>query len=391
MRRFLPVSAAVLLLASAPAFAQFGPAGPPAVGVVTAQKRAVTESQEFVGRIQAIDKVDIVARVTAVITERPFVEGGEVAQGDLLYRLERAPFEADLAAKQATIAQVTALLRNATLAVGRAQSLLSTPAGQRSSYDDAIAQQANYAAQVKAAEAQARMSQISLDYTEIHAPVAGKIGRTTLSVGNVVTPTSGALVSIVSQDPMYVTFPVPSRAALELRNKYIPQGGFSAVAVKIRLADGSIYGQTGKLDYADPSVSPGTDTILLRARIPNPLRAGAKPNEPGNRDLVDGAFVTVSVEGVTPVQAMAIPRAAVMQDQQGSFVYVVDAEKKVVPRRIRLGANQGTLAVVNEGLADGETVIAEGLQRVRPGIVVNPAPIGAPPAATGAPPAKPQG
>lgn len=391
MRRFLPVSAAVLLLASAPAFAQFGPAGPPAVGVVTAQKRAVTESQEFVGRIQAIDKVDIVARVTAVITERPFVEGGEVAQGDLLYRLERAPFEADLAAKQATIAQVTALLRNATLAVGRAQSLLSTPAGQRSSYDDAIAQQANYAAQVKAAEAQARMSQISLDYTEIHAPVAGKIGRTTLSVGNVVTPTSGALVSIVSQDPMYVTFPVPSRAALELRNKYIPQGGFSAVAVKIRLADGSIYGQTGKLDYADPSVSPGTDTILLRARLPNPLRAGAKPNEPGNRDLVDGAFVTVSVEGVTPVQAMAIPRAAVMQDQQGSFVYVVDAEKKVVPRRIRLGANQGTLAVVNEGLADGETVIAEGLQRVRPGIVVNPAPIGAPPAATGAPPAKPQG
>jgi len=234
------------------------------------------------------------------------------------------------------------------------------------------------------------MSQINLDYTEIHAPVAGKIGRTALSVGNVVTPTSGPLVSIVSQDPMYVVFPVPSRTALELRNKYIPQGGFSAVAVKVRLADGSTYGQAGKLDYADPSVTPGTDTIILRARIPNPLRPGAKPNEPGNRDLVDGGFVTVAVEGVTPVQAMAIPRAAVMQDQQGPFVYVVDGEKKVQQRRLKLGTNQGTLAIVTEGLADGEIVVAEGLQRVRPGIVVNPAPIGAPPAAAAAP-SKPQG
>src|SRR5690242_8795757 len=118
MRRFLPLLAAVLLVASAPAWAQFGPAGPPAVGVVTAQKRAVTETQEFVGRIQATDKVDIVARVTAFITERRFVEGGEVAQGDLLYRLERAPFEADLDSKQATVAQMGALLRNATIAVG---------------------------------------------------------------------------------------------------------------------------------------------------------------------------------------------------------------------------------------------------------------------------------
>ncbi len=399
MRRLTaPLAAAMLLagaaIAASPAFAQFGPAGPPAVGVVTAQKRAVTESQEFVGRIQATDKVDIVARVTAVINERLFVEGGEVAEGDLLYRLERAPFEADLAAKQATVMQMTAMLRNASLTVGRAQSLLNTPAGQRSAYDDAVAQQANWAAQLKAAEAQARMSQINLDYTEIRAPVAGKIGRSSLAIGNVVTPGSGPLVSIVSQDPMYVTFPVPSRAALDLRNKYIPKGGFSAVAIKVRLATGAIYGQTGRLDYADPSVSQGTDTILLRARIPNPLRQGAKPNEPGNRELVDGAFVTVLVEGVEPVQAMAIPRASVMQDQQGSFVYVVDAEKKVVPRRVRLGATQGTLAVISEGLNDGDTVIAEGLQRVRPGVVVNPAPVGAPPlgAAPGAPqPTKPQG
>jgi membrane fusion protein (multidrug efflux system) len=381
MRRLALPFVVALLLAGAPARAQFGPSGPPSVGVVTAQKRDVTESHEFVGRIQATDKVDIVARVTAQIVERPFTEGGEVAKGDLLYRLEPAPFEADLAAKQATVAQMQALLRNATLVANRAQSLLGGPAGQRSTYDEAVAQQGNYAAQLKAAEAQVRMSQINLDYTEIHAPIAGKIGRTALAVGNLATPTAGPLVSIVSQDPMYVVFPVPSRTALELRNTYIPKGGFAAVAVKVRLADGSIYGQTGKLDYADPSIAPGTDTILLRASIPNPLRPGAKPNEPGNRDLVDGAFVTVLVEGVEPVQAMAIPRAAVMQDQQGSFVYVVDGEKKVVQRRVTLGRNQGTLAVITEGLKDGETVIAEGLQRVRPGVVVNPSPATPPPAA----------
>jgi len=391
MRLTRPALAAAMLL-SLPALlptralAQFGPGGPPSVGIIAVQKRGVTESQQFVGRLQAIDKVDIVARVTAVITERAFTEGGEVQQGDLLYRLERAPFEADLAAKQATVAQMTAMHRNAVLTTNRAQTLLNTPAGQRSLYDDAVAQQANWAAQLKAAEAQVRLSQINLDYTEIRAPVAGKIGRSALTVGNVVSPTSGPLVSVVSQDPMYVLFPVPVRTVGDLHTRYDRKGGFAAVKVRLTLSDGKDYPAVGTLDYADPSVTLGTDTITLRARMPNPLRPGAKAGEPGNRDLIDGAFVTVAVEGVEPVQALAIPRAAVMQDQQGSFVYALDAEKKVLPRRVRLGATQGTQAIVLDGLADGDSVIVEGIQRVRPGIVVNPTPAGPTPAAP-----KPQG
>jgi membrane fusion protein (multidrug efflux system) len=379
------------LLLATPAAAQFGPGGPPpSVGVITVQKQPVTESEKFVGRLQATDHVDIVARVTAALVSREFTEGGEVAAGDLLYRLERPPFEADLATKQANAAQMAAMLRNATITLGRAQALINTPAGQRSTLDDAQAQQASYAAQLKAAEAQAAISQINLGYTEIRAPIAGKIGRSAVTPGNIVAPTSGVLVSIVSQDPMYVLFAVPTRTVDALRNRYADRGGFTAVAVRLTLPDGRSYSRTGTIDYADPSVTPGTDTIMLRARLANPLRPGAKPGEPGNRDLVDGAFVTVSVEGVQPVQALAIPQAAVSQDQQGAFVYVVDAAKKVQLRRVQLGTPQGALVVLDGGLKDGETLIVEGLQRVRPGIEVAPSPAGAPPGGpAGAP--KPQG
>lgn len=376
---FVRLAAVLSLLAAVPALAQPGPPGPPAVGVATVQKRPITESSAYVGRIQATDRVDIVARVTAYITERAFVEGGEVAQGDLLYRLERGPFEADVAAKQATVAQTTALLRNATLTLGRAQSLMNSPAGRVSTVDDATSQQASLAAQLQANLAQLRASQINLAYTEIRAPVAGKVGRSALAVGNVVTPASGPLVTIVTQDPMFVSFPVAVRAAFDLRQRYADRGGFSAVRVRLRLPDGRLYGPIGTLDYADPSVSTSTDTLLLRARIANPLRPGAGPADPGNRELLDGQFVTVSLEGVEPVQALTIPRNAILSDQQGSFVYLVDAEKKVVLRRVTLGQSTADTAVIATGLAEGDQIIVDGLQRARPGAVVNPAPAAARP------------
>jgi membrane fusion protein (multidrug efflux system) len=385
-RLFLLLAPALL---AAPAHAQFGPGGPPTVGVVTAQKRPIIETSEFVGRIQAIERVDLVARVTAFIEARPFVEGGEVQQGDLLYRLERPPFEADLASKQATAAQMQALLRNATITLNRAQSLLAGPAGQRSTVDDALAQQASYAAQLLGAQAQAQISQINLNYTEIRAPIAGKIGRTAFTVGNVVTPSSGALATIVSQDPMYVLFPVPVRAALDLRNRYAKRGGFSAVVVNVKLTTGETYGEAGHLDYVDPSVAASTDTLNLRARIANPLRPGAKANDPGNRELVDGEFVTVTLAGVEPVQALGIPRAAVLSDQQGNYVYLVDADKKIELRRIQLGQSTATTAVITAGLQEGETVVADGVQKVRPGIVVNPTPFPPPAPPAAAAPAKP--
>ena len=315
-----------------------------------------------------------------MITERLFNEGGEVKAGDLLYRLERAPFEAQVAAEAAAVAQANAVLQGTNLNVNRAQELLNTPAGQRSRVDDALALQRSQAAQVAAA-------QINLDYTEIRAPIDGKISRTNVTVGNVVTPSSGTLASIVSQDPMYVLFPVSVRAATDLRERYGRDGGFGAVVIKLKLPNGRVYEPEGRLDYADPTVAPNTDTLTLRGVVPNPLLPGAKLGEPGNRELSDGQFVTVSLQGVAPVQALGIPRAAVLQDQQGSYVWVVGPDNKAEQRRVQLGQSTPETAVISAGLQEGEQVVSDGVQRVRPGITVNPAPAPAPP---GMPPQAPR-
>ncbi|MDB5401168.1 MAG: hypothetical protein QOD93_3543 [Acetobacteraceae bacterium] len=377
--RFTGYPSLVFLLSVASAAYGQPPGGPPSVGVVRAEQTAVTETSEFVGRVQAIERVALTARVTAFIDQRLFVEGSEVNKGDLLYRLERAPFEAVVQQQEAAVADTSARLANANIQLARAQSLLSTPAGQRSNVDDAVANQRSLAAQVLSAQAQLKAAQINLDYTEIHAPVAGKISRTSITVGNVVSPSSGLLASIVSQDPMYVLFPVASRTLTELQKRYADKGGANAVVVKLRLPDGSVYDRNGKIDYVEPTVSATTDTILLRARIANPPRVQADAGQPVERPLVDGAFVNVLVEGVQPVMALGIPRKAVLSDQQGDYVYVVGADKKVEQRRVNLGQSTPTTAVIAGGLKEGEMVVADGIQRVRPGMEVNAGPASPPP------------
>ena len=352
-----------------------GPGGPPAVGVVKAERRAVTETSEFVGRIQAVNRVDLVARVTGFIEKIEFHEGTEVHAGDVLYRLERASFEAQVAQAAAAVAQAQAQLQAGTLTLNRAQELLNTPAGQRSRVEDAQAQQRSQQAQVAAAQAQLRLAQTNLDYTEIKSPIDGKISRTAVTTGNVVGPTTGTLATVISQDPMHVLFAVSARAALDLRDRYAARGGFSAVVVKLRLSGGQSYGPAGHLDYVDPTVATTTDTLNLRAVMPNPVRPGMRAGQPGDRELVDGEFVTVLLEGVQPVQAIAIPRVAVLQDQQGAYVWVVGADNKAEQRRVQLGQSTPETAVVAAGLKEGETVVADGVQRVRPGIAVDPAPV----------------
>ncbi len=324
----------------------------------------------------------LTARVTAFLDERLFTEGTEVQQGDLLYRLERGPFEAAVQQQEAAVADASARLANANIQLTRAQSLLNTPAGQRSNVDDATANQRSQAAQLMSAQAQLKQAQINLAYTEIHAPVSGKISRTSITVGNVVSPSSGQLANIVSQDPMYVLFPVASRVQAELQKRYADKGGMNAVVVRLRLPDGSIYQQDGKIDYVEPSVSATTDTILLRAKIANPVRQAAANGQPVERTLVDGAFVNVLVEGVQPVMALGIPRKAVLSDQQGDYVYVVGEDKKVERRGIQLGQSTPTTAVIAGGLKEGEMVVTEGIQRVRPGIEVNPGPASPTPSAS---------
>jgi len=360
------------------------PSGPPAVGVVRAEKQVVTEMSEFTGRIQAVDRVSLTARVTGFLEQRLFTEGTEVHEGDLLYRLERPPFEAAVQQQEAAVADASARLNNANIQLGRAQSLLGTPAGQRSSVDDATAVQRSQAAQLLGSQAQLRVAEINLAYTDIHAPISGKISRTAVSVGNVVSPNTGPLASIVSQDPMYVVFPISMRTEVDLEKHYADQGGLSAVVIKLRLPDGTMYNQTGKIDYVEPSVQATTDTILLRAKIANPPSRPVQAGQPVDRPLTDGEFVSVLVEGIQPVTALGIPRAAVLSDQQGDYVYVVDSQNRVEQRRIQLGQSTPSTAVIMAGLNEGEMVVLDGIQRVRPGIQVVPGPAAPPPAAQGA-------
>jgi len=357
--------------------AQQGQAGPPAVGVLEAVKRPIIESNEFLGRIEAVNRVAVVARVTAFLDKRNFVEGAEVKTGDLLYQLERGPFEADLESKQAQVEQLKATLVNARLTTDRARTLLGGPAGQQSTYDAALANQQSLEAQVKAAEAQVDLSQINLNYTEIRSPIDGRIGRTSVTEGNVVTPSSGVLTTIVSQDPMYVTFPVSVREGVMLRDRYATRGGFNAVVIRLRLPDGRPFNQVGKLNFLNNTIDQNTDTILLRGEIPNPPLFNQQTAGGGLRELTDNEFVTVLLEGVQPVEVLAIPRSAVLSDQQGDHVFVLGADNKAEQRQIKLGQSTSTIAAVTSGLSEGEKVIVEGLQRVRPGQPVAPGPASA--------------
>ena len=373
---------AILLFASS-AFAQPN-MGPPAVGVAKAARMPITETDQFIGRVEAVSRVALIARVTAFLDKRLFTEGSEVKQDDLLYSLEQGPFQADFTAKQAALEQVNALLLNANQTLSRQQALLNTPAGQRSNYDQAVAQQRSQAAQVLTAQANLATSKINLDYTQIHAPITGKISRTTVTEGNVVGPTSGTLATIVSQDPMYVVFPISSRAALDLRQRYAGHGGFSAVKVQIKLPNGRTYGQTGKLDYVDPSISASTDTLNARAVMPNPLLASNDTlgkQDGSTRELVDGEFVQVVLEGVTPIEVLGVPRAAVLSDQQGDYVYTLDGQNHAQQTRVQLGQSTASVAAVTAGLTEGQPVIVEGIPRVRPGVVVVPGPASAQPPA----------
>ncbi|WP_371349303.1 efflux RND transporter periplasmic adaptor subunit [Ancylobacter sp. IITR112] len=364
----------LLALLSSAALAQTPAGAPPAVGVVTVEPTEVTESTEFNGRIEAVDRVNIVARVSAFLEEQLFREGADVKKGDILFRLERPPYEADVDAKRAAVSQAQAQLDNADLAFERADQLRKSGSGSQTALDNAVAAQRTAAAQLRASEAALRASEISLGYTEIRSPVDGRIGRASVTIGNVVSSSSGTLVTVVSQDPMYVTFPVPTRKLIELQEK---GGAAKAFRIRLRLPDGRFYDQIGVLDFVDVSVAAATDSITLRGTIPNPMRAN------GQRELFNDEFVRVVLESVTSRRVLAIPRAAVMTDQQGDYVYAVNADKVAEVRRVKLGQSSAGTAVIVEGLAEGDTVVVEGIQRVRPQTAVTPEPIRAPAAAGG--------
>jgi len=314
-----------------------------------------------------------VARVSAFLQQQLFAEGTDVKNGDLLYVLEQPPYRASVNVQKASIAQAQAQLDNAKTELWRKQELVEKSTGTQQALDTAEATQRTYEAQLQAAQAQLEIAQINLGYTEIRSPIDGRVGRTSVTVGNVVNPNTGVLTTVVSQDPMYVLFPVPTRRAIELREEYAKKGGFDAVNIRLRLPDGRLYDQIGKVDFINNAVAQDTDTITVRGVIPNPILTSQTAGGVNLRELIADEFITVLLQSVEPKELIAVPRAAILSDQEGSYVYVVDDHNIARQRRVRLGELTPELAGIADGLTEGEQVIVDGVQRARPNAPVTPA------------------
>jgi membrane fusion protein, multidrug efflux system len=351
--------AALSFIARCGAAAAQGTSPPPAVAVTPVVSRQVTETGDFIGRVTAIDKVDIVARVPGFLEECYFTEGQQVKTGDLLFRIEQATYKSAVEQQRANLAKAKATEVNAALQLGRGKELVSKQNIPQATVDQRAADEAAAQANVLAAQALLDQAEINLGYTEIRSPIDGR-GIAIFTVGNLVDPSSGKLATIVRQDPIYVIFQASERDILEYKRRVAESAEKTAhVTVHIQLPNGSAYPHPGLTNLLDVQVDTTTDTVAVRAQVPNPEGL-----------LIPGGVVGVIVERGAPRSALMVPQSAVLLDQAGRYVLVVDEAKKVELRRVTTGIEQGRDVVVMDGLKEGELVIVEGIQKVHPGQVV---------------------
>jgi membrane fusion protein, multidrug efflux system len=335
----------------------------PTVNVIAAEKRPVTESTRFVGRIEAVERVDIRARVTGYLEDVHFQDGQLVKTGAALYQIEKGPFEAAVQQAKATMLRARAQLDNATVQRQRAEDLLRSNSTSAATRDDRVATEKSAAGDLAAAEAGLKAAEINLAYTDITAPIDGRIGRTAVTRGNVVGPDSGVLTTIVSSNPMYVSFPVSQREFIRIfPRKRDGQAAVNNSKVIVQFSNGPVYPYPGKVDFVDVKVDRATDTVAVRASIPNP-----------EGRLVDGALVQVSVEGDKPEERVVVPQAALIADQQGIYIFIVEDGKAAI-RRVKVGQAVGGSVVVTDGLSGGELVVVVGMGTLKPGMAVTAVP-----------------
>ena len=346
-----------------PSHAQQPPAAVP-VGVVKAERKLVAATLDFVGRVQAINKVEVQARVTGFLEAVLFKEGDPIKEGDPLYRIESGLFQAAVEQAQGALERSKAAKVLSTLQLQRAQDLLDKNVGTVVARDQQKAADDQAAGAVLSDDAALATAKINLGYTDITSPIAGKVSKTNVTKGNLVSPNSGTLTTIVSQDPMYVTFPVSQRDFLKARETGT-KVDVGAITAQLRFADGSTYDQQGRINFVDVTVDRATDTILVRATFPNPASA-----------LVDGQFaqVRINLENSSAKEQVVVPQAALIADQEGVYVFAVEDGKAVV-KRVKPAKQSGAEVVVGSGLNGGEEIIVEGLQGVRPGMPVRAHPV----------------
>jgi len=358
---FWAILIAVLAVVSPERAAHSQGAPPPAVTVKAVVNRPVTDTGAYIGRVVPIERVEVVARVPGFIEQRNFTEGQIVKKGELLFRIEQDTYKASVDQQAANLAKAKANEVNANLQLERNQALIKSQAVPQATIDQLAAAEQGAKADILQAQALLEQAQINLGYTEIRSPIDGKIGIAKFTVGNLVQPSSGPIATIVSQDPIYVTFQ-PSEADVLAYKRWLAQTDRKNphLTIHIRLPDGTIYPHPGLTNFLDVQVQPDTDTVTVRAQLPN-----------SDGLLIPGGVVGVVVDRGTPVESLLVPQSAVLLDQAGHYVLVVDDAKKVEQRRVTTGIEQGRDIVITQGLKAGEIVIVEGVQKVRPGQVVS--------------------
>jgi membrane fusion protein (multidrug efflux system) len=359
----LLIFSAIILLSGQTLLAQTQPKeSAPHVSIVNAERKPIAKTHDFVGRVEAINRVEVRARVKGYLEAVLFKEGDLVHEGAALYQIEKGLFEAAVEQAEGALERSKAAKVLTAAQLSRAQQLIVKGDTTQVALDQNRAADGEAQAEIITHQANLKTAKINLGYTSITAPITGRIGKTNVTKGNVVGPESGVLAIIVSQDPMHVSFPVSQREFLRFQEA--GQGmDTSRLKVRLRFADGAPYNHIGQIDFVDVTVDRSTDTVLVRATFPNP-----------SGGLIDDQLVRVDVESGTPDEKVLIPQSALIADQEGTYVFIVE-EGKAAVRRIKPGGEIGANVVIEEGLSGGEQVIVEGLQGVRPGTPVTATPL----------------
>ena len=350
---FLILAAAVHL---GPALAQ-QEAPPPTVTVAAVASEVLSQSATFTGRVEAVQHVDVLARVAGFVENIGFNEGQTVSAGDVLFEIEPDAYDAAVQQIQGQIASAEAERTLARIELDRQTDLLDREVVAEVAVQQAQAEAGKIDGQILQLEGALKSAELDLSYTEVTAPFDGRVGLTDVDVGAFVGPESGPLVSLSSIDPIYVTFPVPEAVLLDVRNR--PQTAAAepgSRTAQITLANGDLYDQTGTVEVVDTVVQAGTDTILVRASFANPEGV-----------LRDGQLVTIELveDGAEP--SLTFPIQALQRDQAGYFVFTVADDGTAQKTPIDVAQTTGTVVAVAGGLSEGDAVIVDGIQKVRPG------------------------
>jgi len=340
----------------------------PQVSVASALERNVTEWDEFTGRLEAVESVEVRPRVTGYIESVNFTEGSTVHKGDLLFVIDPRPYRAELSKSEAELARAVASAELAASDAARSEKLIDIKAVSREEYDTRVNASREAKANVAAARAAVDAAKLNLEFTRITSPIDGRVSKAIVTAGNLVTGGSNAatlLTTVVSLDPMYVTFEGDEQIYLKY-NELSRRGERSssrdaANPVLMGLANESGYPHSGSMVFVDNQVDPRTGTIRARAAFENK-----------NGYLTPGLFARVKLLGHNSYQAVLVDDRAIGTDQSQKFVYVIDAQNKVTYRPVKVGRLTDGLRIVQQGLQAGETVVVNGMQRVRPGVVVAP-------------------